>query len=267
VGYGGGSLSQPQDPAFRHSGIRPLALFPSLPPVSALFLTACRLSPRSCLPCFRLRLRGSLSALATGPGRSPHDDGLCLYTPVTPSLALFCGFTVRPIQIGFVSHISLPGPGHSPHDDGLCPYTPVPPSLALFCGFTVRPGQIGFVSHISLPGPGHSQHDDGLCLYTPVLPSLALFCGFTVRPGQIGFVLHISLPMTGHSPHDDGLYPYTSVPPSLALFCGFTVRPGRIGFVWRIWPPASAPGRPLSIRNPQSPIRDPGPPRPLWLDT
>jgi hypothetical protein len=101
------------------------------------------------------------------PPAEPGSHGNCLYpyTSVPPSLALFCAFTVRPIQIGFVLHISLPGPGHSPHEDGLCLYTPVLPSLALFCAFTVRPIQIGFVLHIlpTAPAPGpegpNSKHE------------------------------------------------------------------------------------------------------------
>jgi hypothetical protein len=94
------------------------------------------------------------------PSHAPREDCLYPHTPVPPSLALFCtissGTGPRPVQIGFVSYVSLRGPGHGPHDI-LYPYTPVHLSLALFCAFTAQPGQIGFVSHILPPALAHTR--------------------------------------------------------------------------------------------------------------
>jgi hypothetical protein len=120
-----------------------------------------------------------------------------------------------------------PRPSHAPHDNCPCPYTPVIPSLALFCTFRLRHRPAAGIFQSAILGPG---------------PKLGSFCTFH-SPGRSTARTTI----------------FAHIPQSLQVwlrFAQFTSSSacggGEIGFVLRILPPATAPGRRLSTRNPGS---------------
>jgi hypothetical protein len=77
------------------------------------------------------------------PGHAPHAD-LCLNAPFRPSLALFCAFTARPGQIGFV----LPDRPRPVRRRATRPRR----ELGLFCAFTLRRAKLGLFCTFCLRG-------------------------------------------------------------------------------------------------------------------
>jgi hypothetical protein len=67
------------------------------------------------------------------PSLAPYGNRLCLHAPIHPSLGLFCTFTLRPGQIGFVLYALPLGRLGVP-----ARHLPRWPRLALFCAFCLR---------------------------------------------------------------------------------------------------------------------------------
>jgi hypothetical protein len=187
---------------------------------------------------------GSFCASTLRPGHATHDDGLCPYSPVPPSLASFCTIGPRP---GAPCHPAPPGIGFVLHDSALRGACPRPDRGLPRHGVPLRgrPARllppvernwVRFAQSAHAPGPRPTQPAGNWVRFAH-LPSgrakLGSFCAFTLRPGQIGFVLRISLPGRA-TPHTTRAFAHIALSPQIWLrFAQFPPSPaygwGKLG--------------------------------------